>query len=120
MGRGDITSGQVASALHELFIPKEEQIISVASHKAVNKKKVNKDEIRVSGVGNLLTTFSNCCKPVPGDEIIGFITRGQGVSIHRKDCTNILNLENNKRDRLNGNSNLVRKNSRKKLPKCLF
>ena len=100
LGGGDITSGQIASALHELFVPKEEQIISVTSRKPVSKKSGNKDEIRVRGVGNLLTSFSNCCKPVPGDDIIGFITRGQGVSIHRKDCTNILNLENNKRDRL--------------------
>ncbi|MCW9005369.1 MAG: GTP diphosphokinase [Gammaproteobacteria bacterium] len=100
LGRGDITSGQITSALHELFVPKEEQIIPLAAPRPVNKKKVSKDDIRVRGVGNLLTSFSNCCKPVPGDDIIGFITRGQGVSIHRKDCTNILNLENEKIDRL--------------------
>ena len=100
LGRGDVSSGQVASALQELFVPKEDRIISVAPHKPVNKKKANKDEISVQGVGNLLTSFSNCCKPVPGDDIIGFITRGQGVSIHRKDCTNILNLEKDKTDRL--------------------
>lgn len=100
LGRGDITSGQVASALHELFVPKDEQIIPLVTPKPVNKKTSKSDEIRVRGVGNLLTSFSNCCKPVPGDDIIGFITRGQGVSIHRKDCTNIINLEQDKINRL--------------------
>ena len=53
-------------------------------------EKPSASQINVRGVGNLLTTMANCCKPVPGDEIIGFITRGKGVSIHRKDCANII------------------------------
>ncbi len=46
--------------------------------------------VMVLGVGDLLTQFGNCCKPVPGDEIVGYITRGRGVTIHRKDCANVL------------------------------
>jgi GTP pyrophosphokinase len=62
--------------------------------------KVDNQAVSVSGVGNLLTTMAPCCKPVPGDEIIGFITRGKGVSVHRKDCVNILNLEHDKQKQL--------------------
>jgi GTP pyrophosphokinase len=49
--------------------------------------------VEVLGVGDLLTRLAECCHPVPGDDIIGFITRSKGVSIHRKDCPNILNLK---------------------------
>jgi GTP pyrophosphokinase len=57
-------------------------------------------DIHIRGVGGLLTTLANCCRPVPGDEIIGFITRGKGVSVHRRDCVNILRLPEEKRSRL--------------------
>ena len=52
-----------------------------------------KGGISIKGVDNIKVRFSKCCNPVPGDEIVGFITRGRGVSVHRKDCTNIKNLE---------------------------
>ncbi len=100
VGRGDITSGQLANALHEVFLDKTESIPLNAKQTSGSKKILNGDEVRIRGVANLLTTISNCCKPVPGDEIVGFITRGQGVAVHRIDCTNIINLEENKRDRL--------------------
>ena len=54
-------------------------------------------DIQVSGVGNLLTQVARCCNPVPGDEIVGYITRGRGVTIHRKDCPNILSREDRER-----------------------
>jgi len=100
IGRGDITPGQLANALHEVFLDKDESIPLMALKTKVSKKTHSGDEVRIRGVANLLTTISNCCKPVPGDQILGFITRGKGVAIHRKDCTNIINLEENKRDRL--------------------
>ena len=59
-----------------------------------------KDAVAIQGVGNLLTQFASCCKPVPGDAITGFITRGRGVSIHRADCNNILQLEDNEPGRI--------------------
>lgn len=101
IGGGDITSGQITSAMHDVSSPKTEDAIPVLAKKpAVKKKPTHNDEVRVRGVGSLLTSISNCCKPMPGDEIIGFITRGKGVAVHRKDCVNIINLEKDKRDRL--------------------
>ncbi|MCW9014325.1 MAG: GTP diphosphokinase [Gammaproteobacteria bacterium] len=101
IGRGDITFGQIANALHQAYMPKDENVIPLETKKYPTKKVQAKgDEVRVRGVGNLLTSIANCCKPVPGDQIIGFITRGQGISIHRQDCVNIINLEADKRGRL--------------------
>ena len=55
-------------------------------------KKVPTSGVVVKGIDNCLVKFSRCCNPVPGDEIIGYITKGRGVSIHRTDCTNVEEL----------------------------
>jgi GTP pyrophosphokinase len=49
--------------------------------------------LEIGGVGNLLTRVARCCNPLPGDEVIGFITRGRGITIHRKDCKNVLEMD---------------------------
>jgi GTP pyrophosphokinase len=54
----------------------------------------------VKGIADLSVRFSKCCSPVPGDEIVGFVTRGRGVSIHRTDCINVINLPELERSRL--------------------
>ena len=60
----------------------------------------SKSGIVVKGIHDLAVRFSKCCSPVPGDEIVGFVTRGRGVSIHRTDCVNIINLPELERERL--------------------
>jgi GTP pyrophosphokinase len=93
VGRGDISVAQMASMLHEFDEnqPAENSIPlqAVVRHKPAEK---TSSSVSVLGVGNLLTTIANCCMPVPHDDIIGFITKDRGVSVHRTDCKNILHL----------------------------
>ena len=69
-----------------------------------NKQKVHiarsKSGIVVKGINDMAVRFSKCCNPVPGDEIVGFVTRGRGMSIHRTDCVNVINLSAAERSRL--------------------
>jgi GTP pyrophosphokinase len=53
--------------------------------------------VRIQGMDNLMVRYSQCCQPVPGDDVIGYITRGRGVSIHRSDCPNVLGLDRERR-----------------------
>jgi len=95
VGRNEITSAQIAGAIDHLSEPAERLI--------VNEKRAQKPvkgSVSVRGVGNLLTQMAVCCRPVPHDAIVGFMTRGKGVSIHRADCNNILNLRDEERERL--------------------
>ena len=60
----------------------------------------SKSGIIVKGIDDVAVRFSKCCNPVPGDEIVGFVTRGRGVSIHRTDCVNVMNMPEEDRKRL--------------------
>lgn len=60
----------------------------------------SKSGVVVKGIGDVAVRFSKCCNPVPGDEIVGFVTRGRGVTIHRTDCINVMNLTEDDRHRL--------------------
>ena len=75
---------------------------STAGKEAHQEKKAGQftGRYKILGVGNLLTTIASCCSPVPNDPIIGYITRGRGVSIHRQDCGNVLRLQGDDKDRL--------------------
>ncbi|MDH5612262.1 MAG: GTP diphosphokinase [Gammaproteobacteria bacterium] len=92
LGRGDFSISQLSAALQEQRQDAKEVAIPVVPKALRNFEKASPSQINVRGVGNLLTTMASCCKPIPGDEIIGFITRGKGISIHRKDCVNIINM----------------------------
>ena len=76
---------------------REEKRLVASSKRRANR---NSKGVTVKGVDNLLVRFSRCCNPVPGDEIIGYTTKGRGVSIHRKDCINILSLPESEQARL--------------------
>ena len=96
IGYGAITTNKVITRLREEFKktlkPEEiEQILeSIAQNKTDKKRKhVPESGIIVKGIDNCLVRLSRCCNPVPGDEIIGYITRGRGVSVHRSDCINV-------------------------------
>lgn len=99
IGRNEITMVQVLGAIDHLTTTEPvKALVSVAP--APRRDDGRGGEIQVRGVGNLLTNIAVCCQPVPYDSIIGFITRGKGVSIHRADCSNMLNLRDDERERL--------------------
>ncbi len=99
LGRGMITAAQVVGFLqHEQSKHELDPFKKVK--KTVKSDQRNKDEIVIHGVGNLLTQFAKCCKPLPGDDVIGFITKGSGVTVHKCDCSNILSLPQDQRARL--------------------
>lgn len=99
IGYGGILLNQIIPKLKEFYrqSQKEEKTveeIATVHNKQYKPKQENKKDtqgVKVKGIDNILVRFAKCCTPVPGDDIIGFITRGRGVSIHRRDCTNILN-----------------------------
>jgi guanosine-3',5'-bis(diphosphate) 3'-pyrophosphohydrolase len=94
VGYGSISINQVLNKLKELysehFKPDEKDIVEQSIQKTTNKAKPKHTQgIMVKGIDNIKVRFSKCCNPVPGDDIVGFITRGRGVSIHRADCPNL-------------------------------
>ncbi|WZL71531.1 bifunctional (p)ppGpp synthetase/guanosine-3',5'-bis(diphosphate) 3'-pyrophosphohydrolase [Clostridiaceae bacterium 35-E11] len=99
IGYGGILLNQVVPKLKEFYkqSQKEEKtveesaIIHNKQYKPKQERKKDTQGVKVKGIDNILVRFAKCCTPVPGDDIIGFITRGRGVSVHRRDCTNILN-----------------------------
>ena len=98
IGCGDITVGRIINKLGDLSKEKVTDPLLIAHPPLDETKAVPTATVTVLGLKGILTTFARCCKPVPGDEIIGYITRGRGVTIHRQDCPNILTLD--ERDRI--------------------
>ncbi|MBQ3022203.1 MAG: bifunctional (p)ppGpp synthetase/guanosine-3',5'-bis(diphosphate) 3'-pyrophosphohydrolase [Clostridia bacterium] len=92
IGFGGITAAKVVTRLRDSYqSDHKEDLPPEIITKQISKKKQKSDSgIEVRGVDNCLVRLSRCCNPVPGDDIIGFITRGRGVSVHRCDCVNIL------------------------------
>ncbi len=98
VGSGDISVAQVLRASEKLLEPEvpEQTEISFSNKSATTAG----NDVFIEGVGNLLTNIAHCCNPLPGDEITGYITLGKGVSIHRKDCRNILQLATDEPERI--------------------
>ncbi|MBP5981108.1 MAG: GTP diphosphokinase [Halomonas sp.] len=94
IGAGDLRIGQVLHQAQQLFgeTDDQEQLERLLAKPRRLPSKTPKSDITVLGVGNLKTSMANCCRPVPGESIVGFITQGRGVTVHRQDCSNILQL----------------------------
>ena len=108
IGHGGLKEGQVINKMLEERRKKEKKEVTDTAildgieemtNKAPEVKK-SKSGIVVKGIHDVAVRFSRCCSPVPGDEIVGFVTRGRGISIHRTDCINIINLPEDERVRL--------------------
>ncbi len=89
LGAGDMTSASIATALQQL---RGSEIPEKMRRRAPRRKGKKKDTVAVSGIGDLMCNFARCCRPVPPEPIVGYITQGRGVSIHRADCGNFLGL----------------------------
>lgn len=115
IGHGGLKEGQVVNKLQSEYDKKHKRIVSpeqvhemiesvkeakAAAHTPQAEKNRKKSGIIVEGLDDLAVRFSKCCSPVPGDEIVGFVTRGRGVSIHRTDCVNMIHLPESEKNRL--------------------
>ena len=109
VGHGGLKEGQVINKLQEEYDKKhkkemtDNKVLEAVSESKQNKNPAvvkSKSGIVVEGIHDVAVRFSKCCSPVPGDEILGFVTRGRGVSIHRTDCINIMNLPEADRARI--------------------
>jgi GTP pyrophosphokinase len=88
IGYGGVTTQQIAQQVSLLNAPAP--VIALPPPEATPRPATATGAIQVMGVGDLLTRLATCCKPVPGDEIIGYVTRGKGITVHRADCPNVL------------------------------
>jgi GTP pyrophosphokinase len=99
IGRNEITMRRIAVAIQEELPTKaietgKQKIFRPATDRTA------KADITVGGVNNLMTRIAKCCNPVPGDDIVGYVTRDRGITIHRLDCAFMLHLAENRRDRM--------------------
>ena len=107
VGHGGLKEGQIINRLYEEYkkdhlaqITDDDVMESISENKEKAQIKRSRSGIIVKGLYDVAVHFSKCCSPVPGDEIVGFVTRGRGVSVHRTDCINIINLSDMERERL--------------------
>jgi GTP pyrophosphokinase len=89
LGLGELSSAQVAGAIQRLLHAREEPKNEIVKPRSA---KARDPEVEVQGIGDLLSTYARCCKPVPPEPIVGYITVGRGVSVHAQDCANLARL----------------------------
>ncbi len=101
IGHGGLKEGQIVNKMVEMYekdhpkVVSDEEIMAAVEENAQGARPEHirsKNGITVRGIHDVAVRFSRCCSPLPGDEIVGFVTRGRGVSIHRTDCVNVINL----------------------------
>jgi GTP pyrophosphokinase len=94
IGNGELTTGQVFNAMARVraadAVPQAEDLVSRTPARQREAKPSHLDDIVIEGVGNLMTVMAKCCHPVPGDPVVGYVTRGRGVTIHREDCRQVV------------------------------
>ena len=95
LGCGDIPIGRIVN--HLTIDETETDELEIFQQLSTEVSEVDKDSVTVLGLKGLLTTMGRCCNPAPGDEIVGYITRGRGATIHRKDCPNIMSVRDRER-----------------------
>ena len=107
LGHGGLKEGQILNKLQEVYNKEHKAEITdakVLEATAEKKEKLSiaksKGGIVVKGIHDVAVRFSKCCNPIPGDEIVGYVTRGRGVTIHRTDCINVMNMSAEDRNRL--------------------
>ena len=94
IGAGDLRVGQIVTAvLKRADTGQAQQELPLLRRTESSERHARDNDIYIQGVGNLVTQLANCCQPVPGDDIRGYVTVGRGVTIHRSDCDNLLHLE---------------------------
>ncbi len=109
IGHGGLKEGQIVNKLIDLYRESQkatitdEQVLAAVAENAAKEKPAkikSSNGIVVKGIEDVAVRFSRCCSPVPGDEIVGFVTRGRGISIHRTDCVNMISLPAGEKGRL--------------------
>ena len=108
LGHGGLKEGQILNKLIEAYEKEhkkeitDEKVLEAAAEAKEKLPIVKKEKggIVVKGIDDVAVRFAKCCSPIPGDEIVGFVTRGRGVTIHRTDCVNVMNLSESERVRL--------------------
>lgn len=97
IGRGEVSPGQAAGSAAARQLQPARTAEAPVTHKRPTEIR---GDVAVAGVDDLMTHMARCCKPVPNDSVVGFITRGRGVAVHRRDCPNVVKLKGEERERL--------------------
>ncbi|MBB1519151.1 GTP diphosphokinase [Aquipseudomonas guryensis] len=102
LGAGDLRLAHAVNMAQQLVEPERgnEQLELIPRRASTGFKPGKRGDIQIQGVGNLLTQMAGCCQPLPGDPIVGYITVGRGVSIHRQDCASVLQLAGREPERI--------------------
>ncbi|MCU0970390.1 MAG: TGS domain-containing protein [Gammaproteobacteria bacterium] len=100
IGRGDVSAQQIAQSEERRRPPEPEQSFAERLRRPAKAAEPSRGLVIVEGVGDLMTHMAKCCKPVPRDSIVGYITRGRGVTVHRRDCPGVTALPPDHRSRL--------------------